>query len=109
MEQAQDLNDILEVSSEQPGRDFPGIHMPTRLQQLRGIWAKSGSAVDQKIFIDAHAGWVDELNAKRVADRAAAQVVAVLDDAPPTERAVPVIVPLSVPFVQHDAARWLVP
>ena len=105
LEQAQDLNDILEVSSEQPGRDFPGIHMPTRLQQLRGIWVKSGSAVDQKTFIDAHAGWVGELNAKMIADRAAAQVVAVLDDTPQVERAVPVVVSLSVPFVQHDAAR----
>ena len=79
--------------------------MLTRLQQLRGIWARSGSAVDQQIFIDAHAGWVGELNAKRMADRAAAQVVAVLDDTPQAERAVPVVISSSVPFVQHDAAR----
>ena len=49
-------NDVLEVLEVQPGHDIPGVHMPPRLQQLRGNALISGLPRDEQIFNGSFSG-----------------------------------------------------
>ena len=53
--QAQELNDILEIQDGQ--FDIPGVHMPSRLQQLRGNAVISGLARDEQVFQSEARAW----------------------------------------------------
>ena len=55
--QAQELNDILEVQEAQSEHDIPGVHMPLRLQQLRGNAVISGLARDEQLFHSEAKAW----------------------------------------------------
>ena len=98
-------NDVLEVLEVQPGHDIPGVHMPPRLQQLRGNALISGLPRDEQIFHDEHKTWKLRLAAEKRAGTHD-HVIAMLDGAAEDHQSdVAGSVALSIPFLQIDAAR----
>ena len=78
--QAQELNDALQSLDVQPGQDIPGVHMPNRLQQLRGIMFYTGLAADEQNYLTAHKLWADQVEADARRDSQGVSI-AMLDEA----------------------------